>query len=83
MINGTGNVVFNGITDAELVMILQIKEKHEADLDLLPQQMQPAQGGNPTKKFYNNVRLDWRGQEGLKALFQIVEGLLGEVKHEH
>jgi len=84
MVNGNGNVVFNGITDSDLVMILQVKEKHEASVDLLPQGMQPQQAQGPTgsKKFYNQVRLDWRGPDGLKALFQIIEGLLSEEKHD-
>jgi hypothetical protein len=83
MISGTGNVTMNGITDAELVMILQIKEKHEASIDFHPGQMKNAQTQSPTpKKFYNEVRLDWRGEDGLRALFQIVEALLAEKKHE-
>jgi hypothetical protein len=86
MVNGNGDIVFSGITDAELIMILQIKEKHEQSLDFNPSQMQPTQvpaaPGNPHggKKFYNNVRLNWRGDNGLKAVFQVVEGLLAEEK---
>ena len=61
MTNGNGSLILNGIGDAELIMILQVKEKHEASLDFTPQQMQPQQV--PTnqpgagKKFYNNVKL--------------------------
>jgi hypothetical protein len=87
MVNGTGELNFTGITDAELVMILQVKEKHEASLDFHPSQMQPGQAagspGQPQgRKFYANVRLTWRGDDGLKAAFQIVEGLLAEEKHK-
>ena len=80
MVNESGFIVLNGITDAELVMILQVKEKHESSLDFTPQQMQPKATGNPVKKYYDNVKLDWKGQLGLKAIFQIVEGLLSEKK---
>jgi hypothetical protein len=84
MVNGNGNVSFNGITDSDLVLMLQIKEKHEASIDFLPQGMQAQQAGTPggSKKFYNQVRFDWRGPEGLKALFQIVEALLSAEKHD-
>lgn len=41
MINPTGNLVLNGITDAELVKILEVKMRHEHSLNFNPQQMQP------------------------------------------
>ena len=88
MIKGleSGTLILNGITDADLVMILQVKEKHEATLDFSPQQLQPTQTAqnqpNPGKKFYNNLNLTWRTADGLKAVFQIVENLLTEEKRE-
>jgi hypothetical protein len=42
MINPTGNLVLNGITDAELVKILEVKMRHEHSLNFNPQQMQPT-----------------------------------------
>ncbi len=40
MTNPTGNLVLNGITDAELVKILEVKMRHEHSLNFNPQQMQ-------------------------------------------
>ena len=49
-----GNLVLNGVTDAELVKILEVKMRHEHTLNFNPQQMQPtfvpkhaAQPGQP------------------------------------
>src|SRR5580693_8467605 len=42
MINPTGNLVLNGITDAELVKILEVKMRHEHSLNFNPQQLQPV-----------------------------------------
>jgi len=39
MVNITGNIVLNGITDPELVKILEIKIRHEKNLNFNPQQM--------------------------------------------
>jgi len=86
MIKGieNGSITLNGMTDADLVMILQIKEKHESTLDFSPQQLQATQTTanqpSPGKKFYNNVILIWKNNDGLKAVFQIVENLLREEK---
>jgi hypothetical protein len=42
MLSPTGNLVLNGITDAELVKILEVKMRHEHSLNFNPQQMQPV-----------------------------------------
>jgi hypothetical protein len=40
MLNPNGNLVLNGIQDAELVKILEVKMRHESNLNFNPQQMQ-------------------------------------------
>jgi hypothetical protein len=40
MLNPNGNLVLNGIQDAELVKILEVKMRHESSLNFNPQQMQ-------------------------------------------
>jgi hypothetical protein len=79
-----GSIVINGITDADLRMVLEVKEKHETTLDFLPQHLSPQQTAHPHvpagKKYYNNLNLNWRTADGLKAIFQIVENLLTEEK---
>jgi hypothetical protein len=87
MINPTGNLVLNGITDAELVKILEVKIRHENFLHFNPQQIQPFQGTPPQpgrpqpqpqhgKQAYNNVVLAWTTENGLEAVQEIVHFLL-------
>jgi len=86
--NPTGNVVVNGITDEELVKILEIKIKHEKSLTFNPQQLQPvpfSAGGPPRPgqpqqpahlAYYNNATFGWNGEDGLEAVHKIVSMLL-------
>ncbi|MFZ0731422.1 MAG: hypothetical protein WAM79_03765 [Candidatus Sulfotelmatobacter sp.] len=79
MVNPTGNLTLNGITDAELVKILEVKMRHEANLGFNPQQMQvvnlPAQPGKQLQA-YNSVILHWTTERGLEAVQEIVHFLL-------
>jgi hypothetical protein len=85
MINGHGSINFNGLTDKEFIMALQVKEKHEGSLAFPNQQLQEqvttVNGKN--SKYYATIRFDWTGNDGLKAIYQIIEGILEEKKHEH
>jgi len=78
MLNPTGTVVVNGITDAELVKILEIKIRHEGHFTFNPQQLQPvpAQGGRPATAAYNNAYFTWSTEQGLAAVHEIVGYLL-------
>jgi hypothetical protein len=72
--SSSGIITFNGIGDADLVKMLEIKEKHENSLDYessrtSPQQMVPGQ------KLYQNVTFGWRGADGLKAALEIFQAL--------
>lgn len=78
MINGTGSIVLNGVTDTDLVRILEVKIKHERVVSFNPPQMQPVntQQGQTYRQVYNNVILGWTNEEGLKAVHQILSILL-------
>jgi len=85
MINPSGQLVLNGITDSELVKILDIKIKNENVLNFNPAQMQPGisnLGGKQTH-VYNSVVLGWLNEQGLQAVQDVVQTLLtkeGQVK---
>jgi hypothetical protein len=81
MVNPTGNVLVNGITDEELVKILEIKIKHERSLTFTPQQLQPVAASTQPNQpqhpsYYNNANFGWQGQEGLEAVHSIISMLL-------
>jgi hypothetical protein len=69
-----GAVAINGVSDQDLVKILEVKIKHEKVLNFSPQQMQPQQG--PAGQTYNNVNLNWSAEGGLKAVHEIISILL-------
>jgi len=86
-----GNLVLNGITDPQLVKILEVKIRHENNLNFNPQQMQinpiqtqPQHSGRPAppqqqqfgNQTYNNVVLGWSSENGLEAVQEIVHYLL-------
>jgi hypothetical protein len=78
MINPNGSLQLNGITDPELVRILEIKIRHEGSLLFNPQQMQGA-GVNISGKVhptYNSVILGWSSEKGLEAVQKVVHMLL-------
>jgi hypothetical protein len=73
-----GNLVLNGVTDPQLVKILDVKIRHEQSLQFNPQQMQVQQiniGGKPSS-VYNSVILAWANENGLEAVQEIVHYLL-------
>jgi hypothetical protein len=78
MLNPSGQLVLNGITDPELVKILDIKIKNEVVLNFNPAQMQSGVsnlGGKQTH-LYNNVVLGWTSEQGLQAIQDLVQILL-------
>jgi len=73
----TGAVILNGITDAEVIKILQTKEKNPI-FQFNPQAMQNVQiqeAGQP-KSVYNNATLSWNAGDGLKAVRDLLSELL-------
>ncbi len=78
MINPSGNVVVNGITDVELVKILEIKIRHEGKFTFNPQQLQPNQVnvGGKVQSIYNNAVFAWQNEQGLAAVHEVLSYLL-------
>ena len=74
-----GTITINAITDADLVKILQIKEKHERALQFNPQQLQPVSEPRPNAPSgqvgYNNAILTWSTEDGLTAILEILHAL--------
>ncbi len=93
MANFTGTLVINGISDLELVKILEIKIKHEKSLGFNPQtlapvpmvvpqrppQPQPQQFGS---QHYNNATFTWQTDEGLEAVHKVIYMLLKKEEHQ-
>jgi len=75
--NISGNVTLNGINDAELIKILEVKEKNP-QVTFNPQTMQAIQQpGNPPRQAYNNVQLGF-GPGGLSAVRDLLSTLIGQ-----
>ena len=71
----SGSITLNGITEGELITILQHREKSGDKFGFTPQTLQPAQVA-PGKAGYNNAILTW----GDAASFAIVYDLLTVLK---
>lgn len=84
MINPSGSVQVNGITDSELAEILEIKAKHQLQNQnqnifvFNPQQLQTQVQGSQTS--YANAVFSWQGVQGFQIVREIIGFLLGEDK---
>jgi len=77
MTNFSGSITINGITDKELVKILEIKMKHEGQFFFNPQQLQISpQNRSGQETAYNNAVFTWGTESGLDAVYQIMAYLL-------
>lgn len=74
MINPSGGITINGITDKEMVRIWEFKVQHANAFNFNPQQFQPVT--NQGTPYYNNVTFQWSGELGLKAMHEILGYLL-------
>ena len=78
-----GQIVLNGISEAQLIVILQEKEKLKkfgfAPNQLQPLPIPPQQQGNPAVPAYNNAVLTWQNDDGLTAVRDVITILL----HHH
>ncbi len=72
----TGTVVLNGLSDKDLVRILEVKIKHERVVQFNPQQLQVVGTNQPGQQLYNNVVLNWQNEDGMEAVHQIISILL-------
>lgn len=75
MLSCTGTITLNGITDRELIQILESKIRHEGKFTFNPQLLQLSGGRTSQETSYNNAIFTWTNQEGLKAIHDIT-GLL-------
>jgi hypothetical protein len=76
----TGTITVNGITDEELIKILEIKLKHKA-MEFSPSQLQvQKQQNQPTR--YNAATFTWQDPAGLEGVHQVLGMLLKKQSSE-
>lgn len=75
MVN-SGSITLQGVTDKDLVKLLEIKIRHEKVFFFNPQPLQPQNVGNNQPTFYNNVIFSWHGEQGLAAVHEFMSWLL-------
>ena len=77
MVGCTGTITLNGITDKELVKILEIKIRHEGQFHFNPQQLQPVPNRQQNQEtVYNNAYFSWSAEPGLQAVHEVIGYLL-------
>lgn len=79
MVNPSGSVVINGVTDAELAHIFEVKSRNEStNFHFNPQQMNASQVNTPqgTQAINNNVVFGWQGEKALEIVHGILSFLL-------
>jgi hypothetical protein len=77
MVGCTGSITLNGITDSELVKILEFKVKHEGKFTFNPQTLQIVPNRPPAQEtVYNNAIFHWQNEEGLRVVHEIMGYLL-------
>jgi hypothetical protein len=72
MINPTGSLTINGITDVELAHILEVKAKDTNAFHFSPQALQPVPNAQ-NQTAYNNATFTWTSEKSL----EIVHGIIG------
>jgi hypothetical protein len=75
----SGAVTLNGVSDKQLVTILEAKIKHEGLLGFNPQTIQPAHVNPPTpgSPQSNHVMVTWTNEEGFRAAIALLTELAG------
>jgi hypothetical protein len=73
-----GSVTLNGLTDKQLVTVLEAKIRHEGSLLFTPQHIQQAQFNPPKPGILanNNVIVGWNNDAGFKAAIELQAELL-------
>jgi len=73
----SGQLILSGITDKQMVMIFQAKEKSGGKLIFLPMNLQVQQvPGHPTRQTYTNVSIHWVDDTGAKAAATLLSEIL-------
>jgi hypothetical protein len=69
-----GSVTLNGVTDKELVVILEAKIRNEGKIGFLPASVQQG-GGSAANPLNNQVLVTWPNEEGFKAVVHLLADL--------
>jgi|SRR6516165_8621564 len=77
MVNCTGTITLNGVTDRELIQILESKMRNEGKFSFSPSALQIQNKPNQ-ETAYNNAILVWTNEDGLKAVHEIIGVLLNK-----
>src|SRR5260370_40362862 len=72
----TGSVTINGVSDKDLVKILEVTIKHEKVVQFNPNQLQVLNTNQPSQQLYDNVVLIWQNEDGMFAVHKIISILL-------
>lgn len=75
MVNPSGNIVLNGVTDEEMVKIWEFKARNDKAFHFNPAQFQVVTANQP-RTTYNNVNFTWNGESGLNVMHEILGYLL-------
>lgn len=75
MVNPSGQITLNGITDKELAKIWEFKARNEKSFTFQPNQMQPS-GNQQGEPFYNNVLFHFSSEAGLSIVNEVLQFLL-------
>ena len=75
MVNCTGTITVNGITDRELIQILESKMRNEGKVNFSPSALQ-IQNKPGQETAYNNAILVWTNEDGFRAVHEIIGVLL-------
>ena len=79
MVNFSGSFTVNGITDRDLVKILELKMKHQGKLIFNPQQLQPVNQqlpNQPQETHYNAAIFSFNSEDGMRAVYEVMDYLL-------
>lgn len=69
----TGSITLNGVSDAEMAKVFELKAKHGPALLFNPQHVQPIVNSNPPA--YNNVQFSWSTADGFHLVHEVVSAL--------
>lgn len=77
----SGSLTLNGMTDEDLIKILEVKAKNEQLLEFNPHLTQPVNLVTPPGQRaiprYNNVIVNWRSEEGAHLVADLLRQLAG------
>ena len=71
----SGQVIINGVSDEEMILIFQAKEKAEGKFAFTPTNIQIQQMPQTGKQQYNNIAFYWNSSEGAKLIASLLADL--------